>query len=280
MKVNRPEIKTFLCCVFSFQLSLLFLALFLLAGLYFGAFNNRVILNKVSESGYYNEIQKELNSRASIIFAESELPAYLLTEVITLERVYTDGRYYMEEVLAGKDPGTNTDKLKDTLKQNIDGYLEENFISPAEELDAGLDGLISRVEQEYKREIEFRFIYYMGEYKTYYRGFVKKAVPVILALTGIISFMLIKMHRYRHRGIRYITYAMITSSCIAGSLACYLLLVKAYDRITVSPEYYSRFLTGYFKWIIQVFLYLSGLGILISVLLIILTGYVKKRIAD
>ncbi len=277
MKGNSSRIKDFLCCIFSFQLSLLFLALIILAGLHFGVFNDRIILNKVNESNYYNEVQKELNSRASVMMEETGLSAELLTGVITLERVYIDGKYYMEDVLAGKEPAMKTDKIRDTLKQNIEGYLEDNNISLTEELNIGVNALISRVEQEYKRELQFGFIHYLGEYKVYYRSFIKKAIPVISALAGAISFMLIKMHGYRHRGIRYITYAMISSGCITGITAGHLLLVKAYDGIQVLPEYYNRFLTNYFKWDIQVFLYLGGLGILLSILLIILTEYVKNQ---
>ncbi len=272
--------KKLLSCIFSFMLSLSFSALFVLIGLQLSVFNNRLILDQINESGYYYEVQKELDNSASAILEDAGMPTELLSGVITLERVYLDGRNYMEEALAGEPAAPETEKLTNVLKQNIDKYLESNSIERTEEFDTGIDALISSIGQEYERVIQFRFIRYLGEYKIYYRNILIKAFPMILCLAVFLSVLLIRMHRYRHRGIRYITYALTASSCSIAIFSCYLLISKVSNRIVASPDYYKRFITGYFKGNLQVFLYLSGFGILLSIFLIILTGYLKKRYFD
>ncbi|WMJ85808.1 hypothetical protein [Anaerocolumna sp. MB42-C2] len=280
MKVNHSLKKKLLSCIFSFMLSLSFTTLFVLIGLQLSVFNDRLILDKINESGYYYEVQKELDNSASSIIMNAGMPTELLYGVITLERVYLDGRTYMEEALADKTAVPDTEKLTKVLKQNIEEYLNRNSIHRTEELDAGIDALISSVKQEYKRVIEFRFIRYLGEYKVYYRNIMIKAFPIALCLVIFLSGILIRMHRYRHRGVRYITYALTASSLSIGGLACYLLITKAADRRIGTPDYYHRFLSSYLRGNLQVFLYLSGFGILLSIFLIILTGYLKKQYAD
>ena len=277
MRRNNSKIRSSVSCVFAFLLSLLFLAIFVLLGLYFGIFNDRIIISKVSESNYYNEVQEELQETAETILVEAGLPTSVLAEAISLERVYIGGKYYIEDTLAGDKPVIETERIRADLTSSIDQYLVDEGITRTEELDTGVKEIISVIEQEYRRGIEFQFIQYITIYKTYYRKILNNTIPVLLFLVGLICFFLIKMQRYKHRGIRYITYAMIASTGMTILSAAYLLLAGNYKLINAAPEYYKTFLTTYLKWGIQVFLYLGGIGVIISILLLSLVGYMKNK---
>lgn len=281
MKDNKSGIQKVISSIFAFLLSLLFVACIILLGLYFGVFNDRIIISKVSESNFYNEVHQELKDKAETILRKSRLPNSVLEEVITLERVYIGGKYYIEDTLSGTEAVINTDRLRENLAQNIDEYLIEEEITPTAELDTGVSEIISEIEQEYKRGIQFKFIKYITEYKAYYRELLSIGVPILVVLIGMLSYLLIRMQKYKHRGIRYITYAMMSSTGMTILTATFLLLTKSYNKMEVSPEYYDRFLTNYLRWDIQVFLYLGGMGVLISILLMTLVSYVKiKTIRD
>ncbi len=265
---------------FAFLLTMIFVCLFALTGLYYGVFNNRIILSKVNESNHYNEVYEELQERAQDIMEEAGLPLSLLAETITLERVYIGGKYYIEDTLAGKEPVIQSDKVRTQLEQNINEYLMEEGISRTKELDAGIKEVIDKVEQEYKRGIHFQFINYIAEYKASFMRLFRIGIPILLLLVGTISILLIKLHRYKHSGIRYIAYAMIASSCIVIISSAFLLINKSYERMVQQPDYYNRFLTSYLRWDIQVFMYLGGIGMLLAALLIILVAYLKNNITS
>ncbi|MDF2612050.1 MAG: hypothetical protein K0R92_3524 [Lachnospiraceae bacterium] len=92
MKHTKMQImQSIISSIFAFLLSLLFILLFLGTGLAFGLFSDRIILSKVNESNYYNEVHQELNERAEKIITEAGLPSTVLTDVISLERVYIGG---------------------------------------------------------------------------------------------------------------------------------------------------------------------------------------------
>ncbi len=278
MEKKQKLMQRIISSIFAFLLTMIFVSSFTLTGLYYGVFNNRIILSKVNESNYYNEVYKELQDRAEGILQEAGLPLNVLSDVITLKRVYVGGKYYIEDTLSGKEPVINTDKVRSQLEQNIDQYLTEEDISGTKELDTGIEEVIRKIEQEYKRGIHFQFIDYIAEYKASFMRLLRIAIPILILLAGIISVLLIKIHRYKHSGIRYIAYAMIASSCIVISSSAFLLITKSYEKMKQLPFYYGRFLTNYLKWDIQVFLYLGGIGMLLAILLITLVAYLKKNI--
>ena len=278
MEKKQKLMQRIISSIFAFLLTMIFVSSFTLTGLYYGVFNNRIILSKVNESNYYNEVYKELQDRAEGILQEAGLPLNVLSDVITLKRVYVGGKYYIEDTLSGKEPVINTDKVRSQLEQNIDQYLTEEDISGTKELDTGIEEVVRKVEQEYKRGIHFQFIDYIAEYKASFMRLLRIAIPILILLASVIIVLLIKIHRYKHSGIRYIAYAMIASSCIVISSSAFLLITKSYERMKQLPFYYGRFLTNYFKWDIQVFLYLGGIGMLLAISLIILVAYMRNNI--
>jgi hypothetical protein len=278
MEKKQKLMQRIISSIFAFLLTMIFVSSFTLTGLYYGVFNNRIILSKVNESNYYNEVYKELQDRAEGILQEAGLPLNVLSDVITLKRVYVGGKYYIEDTLSGKEPVINTDKVRSQLEQNIDQYLTEEDISGTKELDTGIEEVIRKIEQEYKRGIHFQFIDYIAEYKASFMRLLRIAIPILILLASVIIVLLIKIHRYKHSGIRYIAYAMIASSCIVISSSAFLLITKSYEKMKQLPFYYGRFLTNYLKWDIQVFLYLGGIGMLLAILLIILVAYLKNNI--
>jgi hypothetical protein len=278
MKRNKTKLQGFISAIFAFLLTVIFVALFVCIGFMTGVFNDRIILSKVNESNYYNEIHEQLNERAQAIVGKAGLPTSVLKDVITLDRVYIGGKYYIEDTLAGEVAVAKTDKVREDLTRNIEQYLTENEIVQTEELQAGVNEIISNVEQEYKRGIEFQFINYITMYKFQYLNLMKVVIPVLLVLAGILCFFLVRMQKYKHRGVRDISYAMLASSIMTILTSAFLLLTRQYEKVDTSPDYYREFLTVYLNWDIKVFLYLGGIGILISILLINLVGFMKNRI--
>ncbi|MBU5331148.1 hypothetical protein [Anaerocolumna aminovalerica] len=279
--MNKKRImQKVISSTFAFLLTMIFVCLFALIGLYYGVFNNRIILSKVNESNHYNEVYEELLERTQDILKESGLPLSVMSEAITLERVYIGGKYYIEDTLLGKEPMIQSDKVRTQLEQNINEYLMEEGISRTKELDAGIIEVVDKVEQEYKRGIHFQFVNYIAEYKVSFMRLFRIEIPILVLLVGTISVLLIKLHRYKHLGIRYIAYAVIASSCIVISSSAFLLITKSYERMGQQPDYYNRFLTNYLRWDIQVFMYLGGIGMLLAVLLIILVSYLKNNITS
>lgn len=279
MKPNTARLQSTVSLIFSFLLTVLSIFLFILLGLYFGAFNDKLIKQKINESNYYNETYSIIYTKAVSIVKDAGLPVDVLENAITLERVYVGGKYYVEDVLAGKEPGFTTDKLEAVLYENINSYLTGQHIQITDELEAGIGEVTARLLQEFRRGIQFDFINSISKLKQSYMQITLVGLPVIIILMAIIIYFLIRMHKYLHRALRYINYSVITASFMTGITAGILFTLKIYNKVTVQPGYYNLFLKYYFKWDIQVFLYIAGLGAVLSAVLFIITGQSKNSIS-
>lgn len=280
MKRDKTIIQSFISATFAFLLTLLFVALFICAGFIVGVFNDRSIIRKINESNYYNKVYETLTEKAEELVQEVGLPPSVLVEVITLDRVYISGKNYIEQTLAGKKAEGKTDKIREILTQNIQQYFDNEDIIQTTELNTDIEVIISRVEQEYKQGIEFQFINYITTYQSEFQDLMKIIVPILLVLISILCYFLIRMQKYIHRGIRYIAYAMIASSGITIITSAFLLLTKQYEKVEASPKYYYDFVVSYLNWDMKIFLYLGFLGVILSVLLVSLVGFLKNRVGN
>ncbi|MDD3173962.1 MAG: hypothetical protein PHF63_10020 [Herbinix sp.] len=280
MKHKKSRMQAVISCIFALILTLLFITLYVCFGFSLGVFSNRSIIEELNRSNYYNEVYDTLNKNAEELVIKAGFPATVLENVITIERVYVGGRNYVNGVLAGEEPQINTDKFRSDLTSNFDQYLTKQGITRTDDINTGVEAMISEIENEYKSSIQLQFVNYIIEYKTHFMNLMKVIIPVVTILIGILCFFLIKMRKYKHRGLRYINYALIASSCMTILAGAYLLVTKQYEKVNVTPDYYNNFLTAYLKWDIMVFMYLGGIGLLISALLISLTSFVRNRIMN
>ena len=244
----------------------------------FGFFNNRSILNNLNKSDYYNDVYKEMNARQIEVMQSIGLPSSVLEETVSLEKVYIAGKKYAQTTLTGGTAKVETDQLEIQLKENITGYLKGEKITWSNNVDQGIQEIVTAVVKDYKDGIQLTFLGDIMAYRTNYLSLIAVLLPILFAIIAILCYFLIRMHKYLHQGIRYIAYAMISSSILVVTAALYMMYGKQYDMVTVEPYYYQQFIRDYVKWGIKVFLYIGGIGITISLILVSLISYLKNWI--
>lgn len=280
MKIGKTKSIELLSCVYAFLLTLIFTALFVCAGLGFGVFNDRGIISNLNVSNYYNKVYQKLQERTSRDIEAAGFPQAVLEDSITLERVYITGKNYQEAILSDGEASVKTDKLRQTLDQNLRQYLKAKGVKVTDELTKKLDGLTETIVQDYTDAIELPLLQSIMEYRTNYLSTILYLVPILIVLDGILCFFLLRLYRYIHRGIRYIAYAMLSASLLISLSSGYLMITKPYLSITAQPEYYQNFLQTYLRWNITVFIYVGGMGMILAWVLMSLISYLKNRMKN
>lgn len=278
MKKYNKKMKAYISGTFAFLLTILFSLLFISLGLLFGVFSNRSILSKLNESNYYTNVYTELDRSTEDMMRKAGFPADALKNVITQEKVYVGCKNYVNNTLAGNKADIKTEKLHKELKDNLATYLSNKGVVQDDQLKKDMDGLAAGIVDAYRSSVQLKFIPLITKYRIRYESLMKVLIPVLVALSGVLCFFLIRLHRYRHRGLRYISYALITSSLLILIASIYLITTKRYMMTDITPEYYKTFINTYLRWNTMLFLYIGGLGLLLSAALISLTGYLKNRI--
>ena len=277
MKHTRYKQQTIISSMFAFSLTIAILILILCIGLWLGLFNRNNIRRSIDQSNYFNEVHKELNHKTEVILEKAGFPKTILKEVISLERIYVAGMNEIEASLGKSGSQIQTDTLMGDIEQKLKEYILVEGVQPSEELDSSILAVIMEVESEYKTGVHLRFVDYMMEFQTDYNHVLLILLPCIILCISSLCFFLLKMYRQRHRGMRYIAYALIASSLLTIMIAIYLLLKRPYERIEIGPDYYNFFLASYYRRAVMAFAYIGGVGILLSTVLMYYINDLKKR---
>jgi hypothetical protein len=278
MKRKKSILRGLINSIFAFFLTLIFTVFFLCAGLSLGVFNHTGIIKNLNSSRYYYKAQEALLKSAQEAVTKAGLPSAIIADAISPEKVYIGGTKYIEAALQGKSTEINTMRFRTELTQKVNQYLTEQGITRTKELNDGIEALTTAMESEYVNTIRLSLLLSISKSSDDYYNLLVILIPLLILLTGILCYLLIRRQHYKHRGVRYITYALISSSLMILFAAGYLMITKSYDKINITPVYYKDFLTAYLKWDITVFLYIGSIGILFSFVLITFAEYLKNKI--
>lgn len=279
MKHYKYKMKDTISYVFSFLLTLLLVVLFICAGFHLGVFDNKSVTRAIYESRYYHKVYEELEKETKETITSAGFPATVLEDAITLERVYIGSKNYVERALRGEDPLIKTDKLRSILGDNLDAYLKKENIIRTSRLDTSMEELITLIESKYKDAIQLQLAKDIASYRSKYETLVRFLIPILFVLIGVLCGFLIKLHRYPHKGVRFIVCSLMTASVMTMLVAFLLLKTKQYTNIDVNPDYYKNLIISYLHWDTMIFVYIGGIGLTVAVALATLVHYLKSRIA-
>ena len=223
---KRRKRRVFLLSsVLSFLLSVLLTFASYLSGVYVGGLNPAFILDDLNKSGYYESVQKYFYDTAESLTLPSGLPTEVTEGIAPLEYVYQEVQNYV----------------------NIEAYLEEeNLVLTAEQQQNKTD-YIKMITDEFVQDAKVPFLHYFVKIKDIGVKVMKIALPALLVLSAACIFLLIRMQRFKHRGVRFITYSTIAATFMSGLPPLIALLNGFYKRINLEPEYFYLFVSTYIE---------------------------------
>ena len=279
MKLKRINSKEWFGLLFAFLLTLFFVIVYILFGLGMGIFNSRSITKSVNDSDYFGKVYADVNQRTGELLSQAGLPEKILSDVITQGRVHADGINYIEAAIRKEQPQQKLHMLHGDIAEAIREYiLQEGSIQS--QLSGEIAAVADAIEDEYRSRVQLTFVEYLMGYKEDYSCIVMIIAPTLILLIGILCYLLIRLHRYGYRGMRYIAYSLLASSILTMAGAFYFISTRMYDKIKISPEYYQQFILGYVKMSITVFVYTGMMGLFLGMAWIALIVHMRNRILN
>jgi|GEM_PF-2571354 len=275
---NKKVMRRSISFVLSYLLTLIFAVLFILVGILAGVFNDSVILNHLQRSNYYQSIYTTIQNNAESVLLPTGIDISVLSDVITMDRVYIAAKNTIEAEIKGESVVQDTKRIKNQLKENILRFADEKELLLEAEQQVGVETLCEAVSTEYTKMLDFPFIKYYVQYKTTYQSLMRIGVPILLLLATVIIVILLKLHKYQHQGVRYVAYSVLAASIMITIVPVLLLVSKAYQKLNVSPKYFYNFMVNYIRWDISVFVYIGGIGLAIFTGLLLYISILKKKI--
>lgn len=266
-----------LSAFYALLLTIIIIVFNIIIGLGVGIYSRKNITKCINKSEYYQKIYEDIKSTVENILAQAGFPANLLNDVITLDKVYISGIDYVENVLGSKT--TNQyDGIRDEVVKKIGDYIREERINETDELSEKIQNISTAINDEFSGKIKLKVLEYLMEFKSQYYRTLVIMVPCMLIMILVICYLLVRMQRYKHRGVRYISYALFASSILTIFIALYLLLFEDYSNVAVNPDYYNRLISEYLQMNIKPMMYIGLLGIAAAFVTVKLVGVMKRRI--
>lgn len=270
--------KTIACIVFSFLLSIFVSIAAMLMAIKIGFFNKELIFESFDKVNFYYEVQQEIYKQMGYEIVPTGLETNLLDGTISIEKVHEDINAYIEACFDNKEYTIDTAEIEEAIYENI----MEQFNNMDRQNDPGTQEhakkFVSNIIEKYPELIEFP---YMRQFADTWRK-VDLIVMIVIGLAVVMGLFcavfLILLQRWKHRSLRYITYATLASALMTVGLPAYLLIGKSYKGLGIKPVYLYNFCMAYIDASLYRFVWV-GTGLLgVSILFMCIIKLMRRRL--
>lgn len=283
-KEKNSSSKNIIMVVLSFVLSLTLIALTGIVVLSVTLFNDRGLINKVSETTYFSELNNEIVTRCKTIAAKSGIDYESIEPVLTSNRVDADFTVYFNS-MSGKNPnaGQNTidrEKLADDLFQSIVSYDSDITFEEKENARRIALSLADEYKEIFILENFEKFVGFSDVFKTYSRY----VFFILLALLVYLSFVVVSLNgkSQKHRLFRRFAITGGSVGLTVLSLSLIMKLTGVFEQITFasSQREYNLFMS-FFDEFLNMSIAVGACWVAVCIVLILLwywsvTGRIRK----
>ena len=249
-----------------------------LGGIYFGVFNNALILDSVNKTAYYNAIMDYTLDKSQSLAIPMGLQPEVFDNVFTLDETYAEGNTLLQANLNGNEYIPDTSKVVNRLVSNINLYLKQNSLTVTNEQQTNITTFANIVANEYFQSLSLPYIKYYTNLRNMVSKLVYVGIPVLLLLSAFAIFLLMKMQRWVHMSLRYIVYSTLAASLMTAILPVYLLITGSYKHLNITPEYFYNFMVHYITESLFTFIYISLLLFVISIMIMTILFFKKREL--
>lgn len=268
--------QTVVSVIVAFVLSILLTMLCYICCIYFGMFNVSSVKNAINTSGYCQDIVEYSEKSSAEAAIPMGLPDTVFKGVFDVNETRTEAYNYITASIEGHNYEPDTTAAKYRLLNNIYDYVEGSGAVMTDETKANTDVFADEIMTAYSKNVKIPFFNYFVLVRDAISDLIYIAIPVLVILSIAAVVILVRMHKWLHRAMRYIAYSTISVALMTAVFPAYLLAGGIYKRISISPQYVYNFLVEYVDNSLSVFLFMSAAFAVLSVGVIIFI-YIKRR---
>lgn len=274
-RAPRFIISSILAFVFAVVLTMLS---YLLGG-YFGFLNPGHMIRSMEREKYYEKVNKYFHENVSDMNIPMGIPDEVTDDIVSVSGIKKDVNGYLKANMDGGRYEVNTNELEKTLTARTVEYLTESGVRLSKEQKASVNVYTQMIAEEYRKDVEFPMISYVGAVRGTCGKLVKVGAPVciITALAAVV--LLLKLRHWKHRALRFIIYGTLACSAMTAVLPVFGLADGFYKRLNVAPEHFYRFMAEYLRGSLMIFVWIALGWAVVSVVLLVMVHFMKRKAA-
>lgn len=273
---NKDGIRKIISYILSFLLTVCLTLMTLLIIIKFGALNEKSLYNNMSSYGYYDHVYSDFMEKVKSVTMPTGFPESIYDEIVSKTDIYNDVNGSLKEQFGGEKYETNAKNIRQKLSNNIDSYFVETSYTATDEEKAAIEAYIDTVADNYDKYIKLPLGSYIIKAKNLFEKVFFVAFAVLIVMVIIIIFLLVRIHKWKHKALRYMSFASLATMLMVSAYPLYLYAGKVYYRLGLSPESFYKFTITYIDNLLLLFIYFGLFWLAVGILLAGLVVYLKK----
>lgn len=258
-KNNSAKIlHSLICSIMGIFLTLFISAFIVLIVSRLLLFSKASFYKNIISFDYSSYVTEEFYNNAESITLPTGIPFDVFNNVINNNRIYEDIYGYVDAIFDGREYTPDTSEWEAKLKENILSYLDSQQYTVTQDDEKNINDYITSIREEYCKRTQIPLFQYYVKVKVIFDKIFMAAVLGTVLGIACISFFIIKMNRWFHRGLRYIAHSMLGTVIMVTALPAFCLISGIYKRINLTPQYFYNFVMMLLTRYLQSFLF-SGL---------------------
>lgn len=272
-KIARNILSSFL----AFFLTVLLTVGTLLVSIYTGFFMKGKILDGLNYKDYYAGVEEYFYQDVKDMSIPSGLPEEVLDGIVDSQTIHEDVKGYVLAVLDGKEYVFRTEGMQKKLSDNIYAYFQDENVQMSELQEKTIPQYVQTVADRYEEDLKVPLLTYIYKARCLCSRLFVAVGAGILLIGGAIVFSLIRLYRWKHRGLRYVIYSTIATSVMVATPAFAARISGFYKRIGISAKHLYNAFVAYVENGINMLFYMAVGWIIITCILLFFVSYLKKN---
>lgn len=203
--------------------------------------------NYLTGSGYGGQISQEAGQKIAELLETYGLPKEVAGELIWPKTLYVDYSRWLKDCWEGESEDfcrqeeyRRRDEFEEQLKSRITAYLTEYQVNITKPMEEEIQAAAEEAGRIFQRYLAPGWLLQMQDLQEKYQGIFTAAIIAGIMTAALCGLLLWKLHRYKHRALRFVIFAMEAAALWSGLS---LMVLKQKDWIAqsgIAPAAYQN----------------------------------------
>ena len=198
-------------------------------------------------------------------------------DLFSEEMIYKDSVSAVRSAFAGTEFSPDTEDLRKELTRRVDNILAssgEQMTGQASEI---TEAYVDEIVEIYKSAFDIPGLSAVTEAVKKYGLYCWLAIASVAVISVILIIVCIKLHRWAHRGLRFVAYATGGAFLVTLAAPLVIYLGKFYEKIQITPQYVYYYLTNFLQRMLEFCIIVACFWLLITLIIIPIISLKRKK---
>ncbi|MBQ8975397.1 MAG: hypothetical protein IJ072_06725 [Oscillospiraceae bacterium] len=232
---------------------------------------------KILDDSYYDSVLSELENHAVDYTLPTGIDSSVVDDVFLYHEVQRDVDGYITGAFNRFEYTPDMSGIETRLSENVTAFFNSNGVTVDEQTSEIIEKYIEEIKEVYVSEVKMPMIDLLMRARSTFTKVFTVAMVAVCVLALILGVLCVKLHRWAHRGLRYIAYAFGGTSVMSFAAPFALYISRFYERIQLAPDYFYRFGVAFIKNILSLCMFAALVWLLFTLIMIFIIAIMRRQ---